>query len=133
MDASVETNAAAAPAANGTAAPAGSPRLCSRTPFRSVAPAMIGSAEWRDKRLASTRVKRRHRAAASVAPLRETPGSSEHACATPSHSASSAPASAWVRSCGDRSATAIAIAPTNSPAATVGGVPRWPSIQRSNR
>ncbi len=83
----------------------------SRTPFSSVAPAMIGSAACRDSRLASTRVNRRHRAAASVAPLRETPGNSEHACATPSHSASSAPASACVRSWGERSASAIATAP----------------------
>ena len=85
---------------------------------------MIGSAAWRERRLASTRVNRRKRAAASVAPFRETPGNSEHACATPSHSASAAPASECVRSWGERSARAIASAPTNSPSATVGGVPR---------
>ena len=50
------------------------PAGASRTPFSTVAPAITGSATWRESRLASSRVKRRSRAAASVAPLRETPG-----------------------------------------------------------
>ena len=85
-------NEAAAPAASGIAIPAGTPRL-SRTVFRSVAPAITGSAAWRESRLASSRVKRRKRAAASVAPLRETPGISASAWAIPRASASPAPAS----------------------------------------
>ena len=90
------------------------------------------SAGWRRRSPAARRgarggwrprgVKRRIRAAASVAPLRETPGISEHACATPSHSASTAPGLLeCVRSWGERSASAIASAPASSPAATVGG------------
>ena len=75
---------------------------------------------------------RRALAAASVAPLREIPGTSAHAWATPSHSASHAPASVWVRSWGARSDQAIAIAPITSAAAIVGGVPKRPSIGRSS-
>ena len=129
----MDTNAASAPAANGTAAPAGSPRAWSRTPFSPVAPAMIGSAACLESRLASTRVKRRHRAAASVAPLRDTPGISEQAWAAPSHSESSVPASSASRSWGARSANAMTSAPATRPAATVGGVPKCRSIGRSNR
>ena len=79
------------------------------TPLSSVAPAITGSATWRESRLASARVNPRRRAAASVAPLRDTPGTSAHACATPSHSASAEPAS-WraprLRACGRRQAIA---------------------------
>ena len=66
----------------------GSPRFHSRTPFRPVAARIRGSAAWRESTFASSRVKRRQRAAASVAPLRETPGTSAHACPTPSASPS---------------------------------------------
>ena len=67
---------APAPTPNGTAVPGGRPRRLSRRPFRAVAPAITGSATCRDSRLASSRVNRRSRAAASVAPLREIPGTS---------------------------------------------------------
>jgi hypothetical protein len=60
----------------------------SRTDFNTVAPAITGSATWRESRFASSRVKPRHRAAASVAPLRDTPGINAAACAIPSHRAS---------------------------------------------
>ena len=122
----------AAPAANGTAVPGGSPRRLSRHPFSAVAPAITGNAAWRDSRLASSRVNRRDRATASVAPLREIPGTSAHACATPSNSASAAPASVCVRSWGARSDHAIAIAPITSAAAIVGGGPKQRSIGRSS-
>ena len=49
---------------------------------------MIGSATWRDSTLASSRPKPRARAAASVAPLRDTPGISAQAWARPRQSAS---------------------------------------------
>ena len=57
--------------------------------MRAVAPTMIGSAIVRESRLAWSREKRRQRAAARVMPLRETPGASAAAWATPSASPSS--------------------------------------------
>src|ERR1700759_888316 len=77
VHASVETNAAPAPTANGSAVPGSRPRWLSRRVFKPVAPAITGSATYLDSRFASVRVKRRSRAAASVAPLREIPGHTE--------------------------------------------------------
>src|SRR5205085_1938253 len=77
--ASVETKAAAAPAANVARVSRGSPRRARRRPFRKVAPAITGSAALRDSTLAAGRSKRSSRAAVSVAPLRDTPGTSAHA------------------------------------------------------
>src|SRR3954447_8313808 len=133
VEASVEAKADAAPAANAPCSCGRTPRRSSRVPFSTVAPRMIGRATWRESALASSRVNRRARAAASVAPLRETPGISAHAWATPSRSASSAPASSRPRRCGARSATSIATDPRASPAAIVAGVPRRCSIGRSKR
>ena len=130
--ASIRTRPARRPRTAPPRPPATLARAAAR-PSAAVAPAMIGSAACRDSRLASTRVNRRHRAAASVAPLRDTPGISEQACATPSHSASAVPASSAPRSWGARSASAMASAPATRPAATVGGVPKCRSIGRSNR
>jgi len=104
-----------------------------RTPFRTVAPTMTGSATWRDRTFASSRSKPRSRAAASVAPLRETPGMSDAAWARPRASASPSPACSRRRPVGPtRSAQAIAAEPISSPTAIVGGVPSRRSIGRSS-
>ena len=132
VEPSVEANDAPAPTAIGMVLRGGRPRRARRTVLSRVAPAITGSATWRESLLASSRVNRRRRAAASVAPLREIPGSSAHACAMPSHSASVARASREVRVWGARSARAIATDPATSPTAIVAGVPRWRSIGRSS-
>ena len=85
----------------------------------------------RESRTASGRANPSARAAASVAPERETPGTSAHAWASPSSSPSRGPASSSRRSCGARSASTSATEPATSPAASERGPPRRVSIQRS--
>ena len=80
------------------------PRLARRAPFRPVAPTMIGRAMVRERRFACSREKRRQRAAARVTPLRETPGASAAAWATPRARPSIGVASPRPRSCSRRSA-----------------------------
>src|ERR1700759_1658369 len=55
VHASVETNAAPAPTANGSAVPGSRPRWLSRRVFKPVAPAITGSATYLDSRFASGR------------------------------------------------------------------------------
>jgi hypothetical protein len=76
---------------------------------------MIGSAIVRESRLDWSREKRRQRAAARVTPLRETPGASAAAWATPSASPSIGVASPRPRRCGRRSESSIAAAPAIRP------------------
>ena len=102
-----------------------------RHPFSAVAPASTGSATSHDSRDAEARSKPRARAAASVAPLRETPGISAAACARPSASPSANPSSTSSRRAGARSASTSASPPVSSPAASVAGVPSRSSIARS--
>src|SRR3954451_484970 len=133
VEPSVEAKAAPIPAAKAGLAPGGSPRFASRTPFRTVAPTMTGRATWRESTFASSRSNPRSRAAASVAPLRETPGMSEAAWARPSATASPRPASSRRRPVGPTwSAHAIAADPISRPTAIVGGVPSRRSIGRSS-
>ena len=102
-------------------------------PFSSVAPAITGSATWRERRLASSRVNRRSRAAASVAPLRDTPGTSARRLGDPEpQRVARARLLVAARSCGARSAQAITTEPASSPAAIVAGVPSRRSIGRSS-
>ena len=86
----------------------------------------------RERRFACSRSKRRALAAVRVAPLRETPGISAAACASPSASPSTGPASPGPRTCGRRSASTIASAPATSPAAIEPGPPSRRSIGRSS-
>ena len=126
----MDTNAAAPPIASARPVPGVTPRLARRVPLRPTAPRITGRATVRERRFACCRSNRRARAAVSVAPFRETPGTSAQACATPSKRPSSAPASPRPRACGARSARAIAIAPSTRPAAVASGVPSA-SILRS--
>ena len=133
MEPSVEANEAAAPAANGSGRARRQARgACRRTPLSTVAPAITGSATWRESRLASSRVKPRRRAAASVAPLRETPGTRAHAWATPRQSASAPLGVVRAPGLGRAVGGGHRDDPATSPAAIVGGVPRRPSIGRSS-
>src|SRR4051812_23628980 len=93
---------------------------------------MIGSAAWRDRRFAAALSKRSRRAAVSVAPLRETPGASAQACATPIASASAAPASECARDAGRRSAAASTRPAAICAEATPRADPSRRSIGRSN-
>ena len=122
--------APAPPAASARTVAAGGRRAMSRAPLSAAAPASTGSATSRDSSAASRRPNPRARAAARVAPLRETPGTSASAWATPSASPSTRLGSA--RRAGKRSASTMAIAPATRPNATVGGVPSRVSIARSN-
>ena len=93
---------------------------------------MIGNATVRESRLAWSRENPRQRAAARVAPLRETPGTSAAAWATPSARPSAARASPRPRRCGRVSAATIARLPATRPAAVERGPPSRSSIGRSN-
>ena len=57
-------------------APGATPRRRSRAPLRTVAPTITGRATVRESRFACSRSKPRQRAAARVAPFRDTPGTS---------------------------------------------------------
>ena len=121
--ASEPANDAAIPAANPRAVPAGSPRRRTPRPFSPAAPAMTGSAAWRESTAASARAKPRARAAASVAPLRETPGM-QRARLREAERERVEVASRRSRRRAARagaSAGAIASAPATSPAAIVAG------------
>ena len=130
-EASVVANDATIPTAKPAPCPAAARAAPAAVPFSSVAPTMIGSAQWRERTLASSRAKPRARAAASVAPLRETPGMSAQACARPRQSASAAPPPRGGAPRRRASAATIASEPATSPAATVAGVPSRCSIGRS--
>ena len=134
-DGSVAANDAAMPARE---RPRGAGRQAAarqaRRPSARVAPAMTGSAAWRDRTLASARAKPRARAAVSVAPLRETPGISAQACASPSAQRVDG---ARVLARGARRGRArrrppSPARPATSPAAIVAGVPSRRSIARSS-
>ena len=109
------------------------PRRRSRTPFSAVAPTMIGSATVRESRLAWSREKRRQRAAARVAPLRETPGRERRRLGDAEREpvggaglAAPAPLRAACRR------ASIARAPASSPSAVARGPPSRRSIGRSS-
>ncbi len=129
LDTSVEPKAAPAPAS----IPGGIPRRAIRSPLSPAAARMIGSAAWRDRRLAERRSNRNSRAAVNVAPFLDTPGASAHACPSPISTASRAVASSWGRSAGRRSAAARTTPATSCAPATPRGDPSRSSIGRSNR
>ena len=116
-------------------------RCASRAPFSTAAPTSTGSAVSSDSSIAAPGENPRARAAARVAPARETPGASAAACASPSQTASAAVASAAARgraptTAERRRATASpatsATEPATSPAAVARGPPSRCSIGRSN-
>src|SRR3954463_4358662 len=124
-EASVETKAAPTPAAKALASAGGTPRRARRTPLSAVAPTMTGRATWRESALASARAKPRRRAAASVIPLRETPGMSAQACAKPRARASTTPASSRRRPVGpSRAPGAMGAGAGSQPPQRAGGVGR---------
>ena len=115
VEPSVEANEAAAPSAKGPPCPRRQAPPGERTVFSRVAPAITGSATWRESRLASSRVNRRRRAAASVAPLRETPGEQRARLREPEPQRVAGAGVLVVRVWGARSARAIATDPATSP------------------
>ena len=86
---SVEPNEDPAPTASAAAVLRATGRRSRRASFSAAAPVITGVAAWADSCHESRRRKPRRRAAASVAPLRETPGMSAHAWAIPSQRPSS--------------------------------------------